>query len=32
MKKSLQKGAYDVKINWQLGKEAYYFEKKLMIQ
>lgn len=31
MKKSLQKGAYNVKINWQVGKEPFYFEKKLLI-
>lgn len=31
MKKSLQKGAYNVKINWQQGKEPFYFEEKLLI-
>lgn len=32
MKKSLKKGAYNVKINWQSGKEPFYFEEKLVIQ
>lgn len=32
LKKALQKGAYNLKINWQLGKEAYYFEEKLIIR
>lgn len=31
LKKSLQKGAYELKINWQLGKEIYYSEQKLLI-
>jgi hypothetical protein len=31
LKKALQKGAYELKINWQLGKELYYSEQKLMI-
>lgn len=31
MKKSLQKAAYNVKINWQQGKETFYFEEKLLI-
>lgn len=31
LKKGLKKGAYTVKINWQLGTEPYYFEEKLMI-
>lgn len=31
MKKNLQKAAYNVKINWQLGKEPFYFEEKLLI-
>jgi hypothetical protein len=32
LKKSLQKAAYDIKINWQIGKELYYFEKKILIR
>lgn len=32
LKNALQKGAYNLKINWQLGKEAYYFEEKLIIR
>lgn len=32
LKKTLQKGPYQLKINWQLGKELYYFEKKILIQ
>ena len=31
MKKILQKGAFNVKINWQQGKEPFYFEEKLVI-
>ncbi|MCX6207510.1 MAG: FixH family protein [Bacteroidetes bacterium] len=31
MKKSLQKAAYNVKLNWQQGKETFYFEEKLLI-
>ena len=31
LKKAIQKGAYELKINWQLGKEPYYFEKKIVI-
>lgn len=32
LKKTLQKGAYDIKINWQLGKELYYSEQKILIR
>ena len=32
LKKSLQKGAYNVKINWQVGKEPFYFEEKVLIK
>ncbi|MEI8074519.1 MAG: FixH family protein [Bacteroidota bacterium] len=32
LKKSLQKGAYNIKMNWQLGTESYYFEEKVMIR
>jgi hypothetical protein len=32
LKKALQKGAYELKINWQLGKELYYSEQKLQIR
>lgn len=31
-KNNLQPGAYTVKINWQLGKEPYYFEEKLLVK
>lgn len=32
MKKDVHKGAYELKINWQEGKELYYFEKKIQIR
>jgi hypothetical protein len=31
LKKLLQKGAFDVKINWQRGTDLYYFEKKVLV-
>jgi nitrogen fixation protein FixH len=32
MKKQIQKAPYQVKLNWQVGKEAFYNEQKLIVQ
>ncbi|MCX6299049.1 MAG: FixH family protein [Bacteroidetes bacterium] len=32
LKNKLQKGVYALKLNWQLDKEAYYNEQKLVVQ
>jgi hypothetical protein len=32
MKKQLQKAPYQVKLNWQVGKDAFYNEQKLIVQ
>ncbi len=32
MKKQLQKAAYQVKLNWQVGKFAFYNEQKLIVK
>ncbi len=31
LKSTLQKGAYQIKLNWQLGKDAFYYEQKIII-
>lgn len=32
MKKQIQKAPYQVKLNWQVGKETFYNEQKLIVQ
>jgi hypothetical protein len=32
MKKQLQKAPYQVKLNWQVGRDAFYNEQKLIVQ